>query len=387
MTAALRLGIAGLGQAGAALVPAGLRNPNIAITAVADPRQELLHAFVADIPAETHTNIESLCRNPNVDLIYIATPTHLHTEHALLALNHGKHLIVEKPMALSLKDASATIDAAERNRVHLIVGHSQSFEPPVRAMREVVRSGAIGPIGMLHNWYYTDWLYRPRTPAELDTSLGGGVVFRQGAHQVDLLRWIAGGLVRSVRAATGTWDPARPTEGAHTLFLEFENGAFATAVFSGYDHFKTTELTFNITESGRKASEPGPSARERLRATSEAAQKRALGYGTGSRAATPQAHQSFYGLTVVSCQSGDIRQSENGLHIHGDNGLEEVHIPTDETGRDILLQEACDAVIQDRPPAHGGRWGMANLEVTLAALESARTHQEIRLHHQVPTPD
>jgi phthalate 4,5-cis-dihydrodiol dehydrogenase len=308
------------------------------------------------------------------------------------ALDRGKHVIVEKPMALTLAAAEAMLAAAERAGLRLIVGHSQSFEPPVRAMRAVVRGGALGALGMLHTWYYTDWLYRPRRPEELDTGLGGGALFRQGAHQVDLLRWIGGGLVRSVRAATGDWDPARRAVGSHVLFLELAGGAAATAVFSGYDHFHTGELTYGIGEDGRRAdSAVYAHARATVAAAGpegEARLKAAL--GSRERASTADGgaeHASFYGLTVVSCERGDIRQTPTGLRLYGDRTSEEIPVPAVPTGRDLLLDEACAAVLDGVPPAHDGRWGMANLEVCVAALASARERREVVLQYQVPTPD
>ena len=66
---------------------------------------------------------------------------------------------------------------------------------------------------MINAINYTDYLYRPRRPEELDTAQGGGAVFNQAAHQVDIVRLIGGGQVASVRAASGAWDSARPTEG------------------------------------------------------------------------------------------------------------------------------------------------------------------------------
>jgi len=83
--------------------------------------------------------------------------------------------------------------------------------------------------------------------------MGGGITFRQGSHQFDIIRMIGGGLVRSVRAMTGVWDENRPTEGGHTVFLEFEDGAAATAVYSGYDRFHTSEITFGVGEHGQPA--------------------------------------------------------------------------------------------------------------------------------------
>lgn len=386
----LRIGIAGLGQAGAALVPAILRDPRCAITAVCDARREAVAAFARDYPAEAHADIKSLCASSAVDLIYIATPTHLHASHALLAAAHGKHVMVEKPMALTLGEADGMIGAAARRGVHLIVGHSQSFEPPVRAMRDLVDGGTLGALRMMHTWSYTDWLYRPRAPAELDGERGGGVLFRQGAHQVDLLRWVGGGLVRSVRAATGAWDAARPAPGSHTLFLDFAGGAVATAVYSGYDHLLSTELTFGVGEDGREA---GPRPHGGARAAfadggpgGEARRKQALGYDGARQSTDPPPHASFYGLTVLSCDRGDVRQTPEGLRVYGDTAQWDIPVPPLPTGRDVLLDEAYEAVVSDRPPPHGGAWGKANLEVCLAAVESTRTRREVTLHHQVATP-
>jgi phthalate 4,5-cis-dihydrodiol dehydrogenase len=393
----LRIGIAGLGQAGAMFLPSLRRHARATLASVADPRPEARAAFrdaaaIDGSQAVVHDDIDALCADPQVDLVYIATPTQFHAEHARRALGRGKHVIVEKPMALTLAEAEAMTAAAERAGLRLIVGHSQSFEPPVRAMRAVVRGGELGALGMLHTWYYTDWLYRPRRPEELDTALGGGVLFRQGAHQVDLLRWIGGGLVRSVRAATGDWDHARRALGSHVLFLEFAGGAVATAVFSGYDHFHSTELTFGIGEDGRRAQSAAYARARAALATAGPEGEARLKAALGSRGSTPAGesepeHASFYGLTVVSCERGDIRQTPAGLRLYGDRTSEEIPVPLVPAGRDLLLDEACAAVLDGVPPAHDGRWGMANLEVCVAALTSARERRDVALRYQVPTPD
>ena len=135
--------------------------------------------------------------------IYIATPHQFHREHAVLAAEHGKHVILEKPLALTLEDCDAIIAAAERHRIHLIVGHTHAFDPAVRAMRGIIASGEIGRLGLVHSFNYTNYLYRPRRPEELDTARGGGILFNQVPHQIDTARLLGGGLVRSVRAGAG----------------------------------------------------------------------------------------------------------------------------------------------------------------------------------------
>ena len=76
-----------------------------------------------------------LCADPAVEIVYIATPHQFHAAHAALAAAAGKHIILEKPMALTLADCDAIIAAVERANVHLIVGHTHAFDPAVRAMR------------------------------------------------------------------------------------------------------------------------------------------------------------------------------------------------------------------------------------------------------------
>jgi phthalate 4,5-cis-dihydrodiol dehydrogenase len=258
----------------------------------------------------------------------------------------------------------------------MLVGHSQSYEPPIRALRDLVAGGQLGRLRLINGWYFNDWLYRPRLPAELDTAQGGGVVFRQGAHHFDIARLIGGGLVRSVRANVGVWDPARPTEGSYSAFLDFEDGATASLVYSGYDHFHTTELT-RVSESGTEVEhQTHAAARQALAAADERLLKQQ------PRPRLDQLHQSHFGLLVVSCEHGDIRQSPDGLLVYTDSARYEVGLPN-VVGRDNMVAELYEAVVNGVPPLHTARWARATLEVSLAVLDSSRTRQEVLLRHQV----
>jgi phthalate 4,5-cis-dihydrodiol dehydrogenase len=378
----LRVGVVGVGAAGAE-IQAVLRHPNLALAAVADVDQQLLEEAGRRLGVPGFASAEQLFERRDVDAVFIGTPTHLHAEHALRAIDSGKHVITAKPMALDLAGAERVVAAAERRGVRLMVGHSQSYEPAIAAMRRIVQSGELGPLGMINSWYFTDWIYRGRQPAELDSSQGGGVVYRQGAHQFDILRLLGGGLVRSVRAMAGRWDAGRPVEGAYAAFLEFEDGAAATAVFNGYDHFRTTELGFPIGEGGADVSaEPYGTARAAL---TSAGGEGELELKKRRRARdSARRHQAFYGLTIVSCRRGDIRQSPDGLLVYADGGLREEPLPAGVTGRDVMMDELYQAVAHDREPSHDGRWGMATLELQLAVLRSSRERREIPLSRQVP---
>ena len=250
-TRRLRLGVAGLGRAFTVMLPTFLADSRVTLIAAADARPEARERFAADFSAKTYGTVQELCADPAVEIVYVATPHQHHAAHAILAAQHGKHVLVEKPMAITLDDCAAMIDAARRAGVHLVVGHSHSFDAPILRTRELIMSGAYGAVRMIHAMNYTDFLRRPRRPEELDTVQGGGAVFNQAAHQVDIVRLLGGGRVKTVRAATGAWDATRPTEGSYSALLTFQDGAFASLTYGGYGHFDSDEFQGWIGEMGQ----------------------------------------------------------------------------------------------------------------------------------------
>jgi hypothetical protein len=95
-------------------------------------------------------------------------------------------------------------------------------------------------------------------------------------------------------------------------------------------------------------------------------------------------HQKFFGLTIVSCEKGDMRQSPDGLLIYGDEGKKEIPIGKAVVGRQAEVAELYEAVTKGRQIFHDGRWGEATLEVCLGILQSAAERREIMMSHQVP---
>jgi len=396
----LRFGVVGLGRAATSMLPSLVHHPQVKITAAADLRRDALDKFRSEFGAEVYENAEELFRNKNVDAVYIATPHQCHAEHVKMAAACGKHAIVEKPMALTLEDCDSMIAAVERAGIKLLVGHTHSFDPPILKIREIVRGGELGKLGMIHTWRFTNFLYRPRRPEELDTRLGGGIIFNQVPHQVDMVRWIGGGLVRSVRSMTGIWDPSRPTEGSHTTYLEFVDGAAATLVYNAYDHFDSDQFNDWTGEGGeRKRSDRHGEARRMLKeaksSQEEVAMKASTGYGGRQQrraAFSPgegERYHPHFGVTVISCERGDLRPAPNGVVIYDDNGKRDVPLPL---GRAIpdkgkVIDELYDAIVNDRPVYHNGRWGKATLEACLAIMKSARERQEVFLAHQVDVGD
>ncbi|PON14820.1 gfo/Idh/MocA family oxidoreductase [Candidatus Entotheonella serta] len=386
----VNIGIIGLGGGASQMIPAFVRHPQLRITAVADTDQAQLDQFRKVYSGETYLSASALCRSSQVDAVYIATPNQFHTEHALMALEQGKHVLVEKPMTLNLKNADRMIEAADRHRVQLAVNVKHSFEPRIRKLREIVLRGELGQLRMLNYWYFSDWLYNPRTTEELNPALGGGVPWRQGPHKIDIIRTVAGGLVRSVRATTGVWDASRPVAGSYSSFLEFEDGVVATVVYSGHDHFNSKTLTHAVDDGPDWAAPEHARARKALQQAvsgeAETAMKKARRFGGSSRSG-PSSPWILGGPLIVSFDRGDVRLTPKGLLIYGDEAVQEIVTPAEVDGHDGVADEFYQALTGNRPPLNHGRWGKATLEVLLALFESGRVRKEVFLSHQVAVQD
>ncbi len=391
----VRLGVAGLGRAFTLMLPAFTQDRRVGLVAAADPRPEARRQFAAEFSARTFASVEELCADADVDAIYIATPHQFHAAHALLAAAAGKHVLVEKPMALTIEDCRAMVAAATSANVQLLVGHSHSFDTPYLRAAELVQSGRFGAVRMIHAVNYTDFLYRPRRREELVTQQGGGVIFSQAAHQVDLVRLLAGGRATSVRALTGAWDPARATEGAYAALLTFADGAFASLTYSGYGRFDTDEFYGWIGESGRRRDpQQYGAARQLLRQAAGADEEEALknrrAYGAAGVApagavAERPLHQHF-GFVMVSCENADLRPMPDGVMIYADDKRWLEALPAPAIPRAEVIDELAGAVLGGRAPLHSGAWGLATMEICLAILQSAREQKEIALKHQIGVP-
>src|SRR3954453_17056171 len=281
------------------MAPTLAADSRIELAAAADPRPEARAQFQRDFGGRAYPRLQELRADPAVEAVYVATPHQFHAEHAGLAFAAGKHALVEKPMALTLAECRGMIGAARAAGRHLIVGHSHSFDAPIRRTRELIASGTYGRLRMITAMNFTDFLYRPRRPEELDTSRGGGAVYNQAAHHADIVRLLAGGRAKTVRAQTGNWDAARPTEGAYSALITFEDGAFATVTYSGYAHFDSDEFTGWIGEGGQTKDPASSGAARRTLSANEVGDEMHLknerNYGGAKQAKAPSAllHQHF----------------------------------------------------------------------------------------------
>ncbi|TQC48785.1 gfo/Idh/MocA family oxidoreductase [Rhodococcus sp. WS4] len=339
----LRLGIVGLGLAGQMVIDGLAGDDRVAIVAGADPNPDTHRVFSARTSAAMYADVAALCADPEVDAVWVASPTRFHREHVELAATAGKDVIVEKPMAPSVADCVAMIAASTKADVHLIAGGVRSLDPTFAAMAEVVKSGVLGRLRHLSATAHTGWLLRPRSPVELDEDLGGGIVFNQAPHQVDTVRLLAGGrAVRSVLATTSVWSDRTPVTGYFHAQLEFDDDITATLSYDGHGYLRSTDL---VQTDGK-----------------------------------PSLVLADAGLVVASGSSGAVCAAGDHLDLVTDDGPAIVPVPPGDatTG---AVSELLTARLDGRRPRHCGEWGRATLEVVAAIRESARTRTRVSLPH------
>lgn len=380
----LRLGVIGLGRGFVLTAPALRADPRIELAGAFDPRREATAQFAAEFRTPEYDSVHALLADPSIDAVYIATPHEMHAGQAIDALASGKHVLVEKPMATSVADAIAMARAAASANRALVVGPSHGFDAPVLLAAELIESGRFGPVRMVTALNFTDFMYRPRRPEEMDSERGGGVIYSQAAHQVDMVRRLVRQPVATVRAVAGEWDAGRPGEGAYQALLTFSDGAVASLSYSGYAHYDSDELMEWVSELGRpKNAQDYGAARRALAASSspeaEATAKLRRGYGAGTDMAAPPPHHEHFGFALVSCERADLKLRPTGIEVFGNERREFVPIAAPGLPRAAVMEEFVRAARGEHPPVHDGHWGVQTMACCAALIESSRANREIDL--------
>lgn len=230
--AVLRVGILGLGSIGAthARVLSEFTD-QVRLTAASGGQQgrpaEMGHAEV------DHVGPEELIEHPHVDLVVICSPSGLHAEHALAALNAGKHVVIEKPLALTVENAEAVVSTAADRGLFLSAISQRRLEPQHVHLKRLIDAGALGrPVlgETFVHWHRDDGYYahadwRPKRDH------GGGSLMNQGVHNVDLLRWLLGP-VSAVTGQYATLGHDMDAEDTTVATVRFRSGALGVAVTS-----------------------------------------------------------------------------------------------------------------------------------------------------------
>lgn len=174
-----------------------------------------------------YTHYEELLKDSAVDIVTIATESGKHARVSIDAMNAGKHVIVEKPMAMSIEDADRMIEASERNNVKLCVCHQNRFNPAVQKLRQAVEEGRFGRIfaGNARVLWNRNEDYYMQAPWRGTREQDGGCLMNQCIHNIDLLQWMLGGEVEQVNAMLGNFThPYIEMEDYGSIQIRFKNG-------------------------------------------------------------------------------------------------------------------------------------------------------------------
>lgn len=285
-------------------------------------------------------NIESLIEDPNVDAVYIASPNFLHAEQTIKAAKAGKHVLVEKPMALSIVDAVQMIEACSRFSVTLAVGFHLRAHDAHQQMRKLVLNGDLGKVNFAEaNWGrgirgqevpplrsgLQAWWDEP-------TMIGAGAFMATGVHCVDLLRYTLDDEIISVNATTDATQSKPLEEFAHLVF-EFSKGTIAT-VMTGR---KTPDYYRN--EIGL--------------------------YGTLGSAVTNS--------TIDMNQAGSLSASTDIVSISTEYDHDPINLYK------VQVEKFQNSLSGNHQPLATGTDGLRAVEVTGAMLESARINAKVKL--------
>ena len=232
------------------VIPGFRRAARCEVVAIASREGGRAQAVAAELGIPTaHDSYEALLADPDVDAVYIPLPNHLHAEWTIAAARAGKHVLCEKPLAMTSGDAERMAAAADEAGVVLMEAFMYRHHPSWVAVRELVAEGRIGRLVAVQSWfsYYND------DPANIRNILefGGGALFDIGCYNVNLSRLLFGGEPRRVEASISR-DPASGVDILTSGILEFETGV---ATFTCTTRAETDQRVHVYGTSGRLAVE------------------------------------------------------------------------------------------------------------------------------------
>jgi len=238
----IRFGIVGFGlHAVKRLMPGFEKSKNCVVSALSrrDIRQARESAAKHNIPL-AFDSVAELCASPEVDAVLVTTPNSLHLPDVLTAVNAGKPVLCEKPMAMNADECRLMVEAARKKNVLLGVAHVFRFEESTRQLRRWIEDGRIGrPIFARSEFSFFAGPSHPRKWLNDASLAGSGPIFDIGVHCIDSLRFILQDAVTHVSAVGESDDRSGSVESSATLTLKFSRGTIATVLVSFRAQYRT----------------------------------------------------------------------------------------------------------------------------------------------------
>lgn len=335
----VRFGLIGCGRVAHYHAEALTKLSNCELTAVCDVVSERATEFSNKYGGRPFNDYRALLESDQVDVVSIATPSGLHPEIGIAAAQAGKHVVVEKPIGLTLSEIDALLVACREAGVKLSVVHQNRFNPPVQKLREALSAGRLGRLS--HASVAVRWCreqdYYVQAPWRGTWAQDGGVLMNQSIHALDIFRWVMGE-PKSLVAATETRFHEIEAEDVAGAVVRFRSGALGIV-----------EASVNVY----------PSNWEETLAVFGDRGSVALG-----------------GVALNRIERWEFAESERtALELEA----EMASLPDPKTvygnGHGVLLAAMADAIRNDTPPPVSGEEGRAAVELVLAIYRAQETGQ------------
>jgi len=255
----LKLALIGCGRISGNHIKAILDNySDIELVAVCDVKRDKAETKVIKYTIEkwglvkepkVYSDYKQMIKQENIDICSICTESGYHAKITLYCLNHNKHIIVEKPMAMSISDANKMINTAKQNNLKLAVCHQNRFNTTVQKLRQAVDKGRFGRIfaGTAKILWNRDKAYYNKADWRGTWKLDGGCLINQCTHNIDLLQWMINSKISSVYGQTANYmHPYIQTEDYGSIIIKFANGAIGNVEGTVNVYPKNLEETLTI---------------------------------------------------------------------------------------------------------------------------------------------
>jgi len=281
-----------------------------------------------------YEDYKEMLEKEDIDFVSIATVSGYHVDIAIYCMNKGKHVIVEKPMAMSIDDANKMIEVAKKNNVKLSVAHQNRFNKPVQKLREAIEGEKFGRImnGTARILWRRDDNYYKQAPWRGTWDLDGGTLMNQCIHNIDLLQWMIGSEVERVYAEADTFRNPIEGEDFGAILIRFKNGAIGIVEGSAVVYPKNLEETLSVFGTDGTVVIGGLAVNE---------------------------------LKTWRFEGEDEEAAKKDLQVEIDSVYGKGHTP--------LFRDVIDAINNDRKPYVSGEDAIVPLSIILAAYKSRKT--------------
>lgn len=243
----LRFGVIGCGRIAPKHTESILAIPTAELVAVCDIVPEQAELFASKYNAEPYLDYKEMLKRDDIDIVTVATPSDLHAEIGIAAAKAGKHVMVEKPMAMTLKSADELIKACREAGVKLGVIHQNRFNKSIKILRSAMEEGRFGKLTHAQasvRWNRNDEYYK-QAPWRGTKLQDGGVLMNQSIHNIDLLQWMMGP-AEEVFGFTRTALRHIEMEDVAGAVIKFQNGAIGIIEAASTIYPKNIEETLNV---------------------------------------------------------------------------------------------------------------------------------------------